>query len=140
MLRRFTAVAKRITNDWLRVYRETLKNLPLDMRYGILPKGVIWKYYPDWYRVDIALGKMKAARFAKYVRAGIFRSDYAGHHRQMSLAFFMKYSELVPSRISAGFQPHIRINFEFNQSYLLSVSLHLVDNILSRPSHGAHCY
>ena len=95
MLRRFTTVAKRITNDWLRVYRETLKNLPLDMRYGILPKGVIWKYYPDWYRVDIALGKMKTARFAKYVRVGKFRSEYAGHHRQMSLASFMKYCKIA---------------------------------------------
>ena len=48
MLTCFTKVVKRITTDWLRVYRETLKNLPLDMRYGILLKGVIWKYYPDW--------------------------------------------------------------------------------------------
>ena len=47
MMKGFTTVAKRITKDWLRVYRETLKNLPLEMRYGILPKGVIWKYYPD---------------------------------------------------------------------------------------------
>ena len=61
MLTSFTTVVKRITNDWLRVYRETLKNLPLDMRYGILPKGVIWKYYPDWYRADIDLGVTKKA-------------------------------------------------------------------------------
>ena len=38
MLTKFTTVAKRITNDWLRVYRETLKNLPLDMRYGDHPQ------------------------------------------------------------------------------------------------------
>jgi len=95
MLTSFTTVVKRITNDWLRVYRETLKNLPLDMRYGILPKGVIWKYYLDWYRVDIALGKMKTARFAEYVRGGKFRSDYAGHHREMSLALFMKYCKVA---------------------------------------------
>lgn len=88
-------MVKRITKDWLRVYREILKNLPLDMRYGILPKGVIWKYYPDWYRVDIALGKMKTARFAEYVRGGKFRSDYAGHHREMSLALFMKYCKVA---------------------------------------------
>lgn len=95
MLTRFTAVVKRITKDWLRVYRETLKNLPLDMRYGILPKGVVWKYYPDWYRADIDLGKMKTARFVKLVRAGKFRSDYAGHHREMSLALFMKYCKIA---------------------------------------------
>ena len=95
MLTRFTTVVKRITNDWMSVYRETLKNLPLDMRYGILPKGVVWKYYPDWYRVDIALGKMKTARFAEHVRGGKFRSDYAGHHREMSLALFMKYCKVA---------------------------------------------
>ncbi len=95
MLTGFTTVAKRITKDWLGVYRETLKNLPLDMRYGILPKSVVWRYYPDWYRVDIALGKMKTARFAADVRAGKFRSDYAGHHREMSLALFMKYCKVA---------------------------------------------
>ena len=68
LLTKFTTVVKRITHDWPRVYRETLKNLPLDMRYGIIPKGVIWKYSPDWYRVDIALGKKKTARFVEYVR------------------------------------------------------------------------
>jgi hypothetical protein len=95
MLTKFTTVVKRIANDWLRVYRETLKNLPLDMRYGVITKGVIWTYYPDWYRVDIALGKMKTARFAAYVRAGKFRSEYAGHHREMSLALFMKYCKVA---------------------------------------------
>ncbi len=95
MLKGFTTAAKRITKDWLRVYRETLKNLPFDMRFGILPKGVIWKYYPDWYRADIALGKRKTTRFAEYVRAGKFQSDYAGHHREMSLALFMKYCKVA---------------------------------------------
>ena len=95
MLTRFTTVVKRITKDWLRVYREALKNLPLDMRYGILPKGVVWKYYSDWYRADIDLGKMKTARFANYVRFGKFRSEYAGHHREMSLALFMKYCQIA---------------------------------------------
>jgi hypothetical protein len=95
MLTRFTAVAKRITKDWLRVYRETLKNLPLDIRYGILPKAIIWKYYPDWYRADIALGKRKTARFAEYVRAGKYLSVYAGYHREMSLALFMKYCKVA---------------------------------------------
>jgi len=95
MLTRFTTVAKRVTNDWLRVYRETLKKLPLDMRYGILPQAVVWKYYPEWYRVDISLGKMKTARFAEYVRVGKFRDDYAGQHREMSLALFMKYCQVA---------------------------------------------
>ncbi|MBT8365561.1 MAG: hypothetical protein KJP23_12730, partial [Deltaproteobacteria bacterium] len=95
MLTGFRTVAKRITKDWLRVYRETLKNLPLDMRYGILSKGVIWKYYSDWYRADVALGKRKTARFAAHVRAGKFRSDYAGHHREMSLALYMKYCKVA---------------------------------------------
>ncbi len=95
MLTKFTTVAKRITNDWLQVYRETLKSLPLDMRYGIVPKSVVWKYYPEWYRVDIALGKVKTARYIKYVRAGRFRNDYAGHHREMSLALFMEYCKVA---------------------------------------------
>ncbi|MBW2368052.1 MAG: hypothetical protein JRH15_09215 [Deltaproteobacteria bacterium] len=95
MLTGFTRVAKRITKDWLRVYRETLRDLPLDMRYGTLPKGVVWNYYPDWYRVDIDLGKGKTARFAGYVRAGKFRSDYAGHHREMDLSLFMKYCKVA---------------------------------------------
>ncbi len=95
MLTKFTQVVQRITKDWLRVYRETLKDLPLDMRYGILPKSVTWKYYPDWYRADIDLGKMKTARFANYVRVGKFGSDYAGHHREMSLALFMKYCKVA---------------------------------------------
>ncbi len=45
--------------------------------------------------MDIALGKMKTARFAEHVRAGKFRSDYAGHHREMSLALFMKYCKVA---------------------------------------------
>jgi hypothetical protein len=95
MLTRFATVARRITKDWLRVYRETLKNFPLDMRYGIMPKGVVWKYYPEWYRVDIDLGKMKTAQFVKHVRTGGFRSDYAGHHREMSLALYTRYCKVA---------------------------------------------
>ena len=95
MLKRFTRVARQITKDWLRVYRETLKELPLDMRYGTIPKGVTWKYYPDWYRADTDLGKAKTARFAGHVRAGKFRSDYAGHHREMNLALYMKYCKVA---------------------------------------------
>ena len=95
MLTRFSTVVKRITNDWLQVYRETLKSLSLDMRYGILPKSVVWKYYPEWYRADIALGKVKTARFINYVRSGKFRSDYVGHHREMSLALFMQYCKVA---------------------------------------------
>jgi len=91
MLKRFTRVAKRISKDWLRVYRETLKALPLDMRYGTLPKGVVWHYYPDWYRVDKELGKAKTTRFARFVRAGKFRSDYSGHHTEMNLSLLMTY-------------------------------------------------
>lgn len=95
MLKRFTRVAKRITKDWVRVYRETLRELPLDMRYGTIPKGVIWKFLPDWYRVDNDLGKKKTARFARYVQAGGFRSDYTGHHRKMNLAVYMKYCRIA---------------------------------------------
>ena len=95
MLAKFTTVVRRISNDWLRVYRETLNNFPFDMRYGILPKSVVWKYYPDWYRVDVALGKLKTARFIKYARAGKFRSNYGGHHREMSLALFMGYCKVA---------------------------------------------
>ena len=65
------------------------------MRYGTIPKGVIWKYYPDWYRADTELGKAKTARFAGYVRAGKFHSDHAGHHREMNLALYMKYCKVA---------------------------------------------
>lgn len=65
------------------------------MRYGIIPKAIIRRYYPDFYRADIDLGKMKTARFVRYVGAGKFRSDYAGHHREMSLDIFMKYCKVA---------------------------------------------
>lgn len=95
MLTGFSAAVKRISKNWLPEYRKTLKNLPLDMRYGVLPKAIIWKYYPDFYRADIDLGKIKTARFVSYVQAGKFRSDYAGHHREMSLDIFMKYCKVA---------------------------------------------
>ncbi len=43
------------------------------------------------------MGKMKTARLAKYVRAGKFRSDYGGQHREMSLALFMRYCKVAYS-------------------------------------------
>jgi hypothetical protein len=72
-----------------------LKNLPLEMRYGVVAKSVVWKLYPDWYRVDAALGKTKTARFVAYVRDGKYRSEYTGHHRKMSLALYMKYCKVA---------------------------------------------
>ncbi|HIJ57391.1 MAG TPA: hypothetical protein HPQ03_14895 [Deltaproteobacteria bacterium] len=107
-LKRFTRMAKRITKDWLRVYRETVKELPLDMRYGTIPKGVIWKYYPNWYRADTDLGKAKTARFAGYVRAGKFRSDYAGHHREMNLALYLKYCKVAYTANFRRFKGYIK--------------------------------
>ncbi len=95
MLTGFTKIVKQINKDWLRVYREMVKNFPIDMKYGTLPKSIVWKYYPDWYRVDAALGKTKTARFTAYVRAGKFRSEYAGHHGKMSLSLFMKYCKVA---------------------------------------------
>jgi hypothetical protein len=94
-LNHFNRQVKRIEKDWVGVYRETLRDYPLAMRYGIVPKSVIWKYYPDSYRPDAELGKTRTAGFIGLVRAYKFREQYNGHHRKMTLGLFIRYCKLA---------------------------------------------
>jgi hypothetical protein len=94
-LKHFSRQVERIENDWVGVYRETLREYPLNMRYGIVPKSVIWKYYADTYRPDAELGKARIAEFITLVRAGKFREEFNGHHKKMTLALFMRYCKLA---------------------------------------------
>lgn len=94
-LRHFNRQVERIKKDWVGVYRETLRNYPLTMRYGIVPKSVIWKYYPDSYRPDVELGNARTAGFIGQVRAYKFREEYNGHHKKMTLGLFMRYCKLA---------------------------------------------
>src|SRR5262245_32083276 len=41
-LQHFHHQAERIEKDWVSVYRETLRDYPLTMRYGLVPKSIIW--------------------------------------------------------------------------------------------------
>jgi hypothetical protein len=94
-LNHFHRLVERIEKDWVSVYRETLRDYPLTMRYGIVPKSVIWKYYPDSYRPDTELGKARTAEFIEQVRAYKFREEYNGHHKKMTLALLMRYCKVA---------------------------------------------
>ncbi len=85
----------RIGKNWVAAYRETLREYPLNMRYGIVPKSVIWKYYPDIYRPDTQLGEARTAEFIAKQRTYRFREEYNGHHKKMTLAIFMRYCKLA---------------------------------------------
>ena len=65
------------------------------MRFGVVPKAIIWKYYPDTYRVDTELGKTPVRDFIKHVRAYRFREEYGGQHQQMTLALFLRYCKVA---------------------------------------------
>ena len=86
---------RRIKQDWVRFYRQTECHYPLSMRYGTLPKAILWKYYPDTYRVDTDLGKTLTREFISLVRTYKFHQDYKGHHKEMSLALYMRYCEVA---------------------------------------------
>ena len=94
-LEHFNGRVLRIEEDWVSVYRETVRHYPLVMRYGIVPKTIIWKYYPDTYRVDTELGKAPVRDFVRQVRAYRFREEYGGHHKKMTLALFMRYCKVA---------------------------------------------
>jgi hypothetical protein len=94
-LKHFNRQVRRIEQDWVSVYRETTRHYPLVMRYGIVPKAIIWKFYPDTYRVDTELGKAPVRDFVKQVRAYKFHEEYAGHHKKMTLALFMRYCKVA---------------------------------------------
>ena len=90
-LTHFSHQVRRIEEDWVGVYRETARHYPLVMRYGVVPKAIIWKYYPYIYRVDTELGAVRVRDFVRQVRAYNFREKYGGHHKKMTLALFMRY-------------------------------------------------
>ena len=94
-LKHLNRQARRIKQDWARIYRQTARHYPLTMRYGILPKAIFWEYYPDTYRVDIELGKALTREFIIHVREHKFRQEYKGHHKKMTLAPFMRCCEVA---------------------------------------------
>lgn len=94
-LKHFNRQVRWIEEDWVSVYRETARHYPLVLRYGIVPKAIIWKYYPDTYRVDTELGKALVRDFVRQVRAYKFHEEYRGHHKKMTLALFMRYCKVA---------------------------------------------
>jgi hypothetical protein len=94
-LKHFNSQVRRIEKDWVSVYRETARHYPLIMRYGIVPKAIIWKFYPDTGRVDSELGTMRIIDFISQVRAHKFQEEYPGHHKKMTLALFMRYCKVA---------------------------------------------
>ena len=94
-LKHLNRQVRRVTTDWARFYRQTVRHYPLTMRYGTLPKGILWEYYPDTYRVDIELGKEFTREFITHVRAYKFHQEYKGHHKKMTLALYMRYCEVA---------------------------------------------
>jgi len=94
-LKHFHHQVRQIERDWVRVYRETLRDYPLTMRYGTVPKAILWKYYPDTYRVDIELGKTPVREFIAHERAYKFHEEYRGHQKKMTLALYMQYCKVA---------------------------------------------
>jgi hypothetical protein len=103
-LKHFNGQIQRVKKDWVSVYRETVREYPLAMRYGIVPKAVIWNYYPDTYRVDTELGKRPVHDFIRQVRAYTFHEEYSGHHKSMTLALFMRYCKVAYLANAGRFQ------------------------------------
>jgi len=94
-LTHFNRQTRQIEQDWVRVYRQTARQYPLAMRYGTVPKAILWQYYPDIYRVDTELGKVRVREFVEQVRAHKFHEEYAGHHTKMTLAQYMRYCKVA---------------------------------------------
>ena len=89
------------------------------MRYGIVPKSVIWKYYPDTYRPDTQLGKVRTAEFIAKDRAYKFREEYNGHHKKMTLGIFMRYCKLAYLANSEQFKTTTKKKMSGLQMYRL---------------------
>jgi hypothetical protein len=94
-LKHFNRQVRQIKRDWVNVYRRAEQHFPLAMRYGTLPKAILWEYYPDTYRVDTELGKALTGEFIAQVRAHKFQRDGTGHHKEMTLALYMRYCEVA---------------------------------------------
>jgi hypothetical protein len=94
-LKYFNRQVRQIKQDWVSVYRQTEQHYPLAMRCGIVPKAILWEYYPDTYRVDTELGKALTGEFIAQVRAHKFQRDGTGHHKEMTLALYMRYCEVA---------------------------------------------
>jgi hypothetical protein len=62
-------------------------------------------------------GRMGIHSSARDTALRVIRGSMQTTRAPFSRAFWTKNSVLVPSRISAGFQPHIRMYFEFSQSW-----------------------
>jgi hypothetical protein len=79
------------------------------MRYGTVPKAIIWNYYPDTCRVDTELGNAPVRDFIKQVYTHKFHEEYRGHHKTMTRALFMRYCKVAylanASRFKGALEP-----------------------------------
>jgi hypothetical protein len=125
-LEHFHRKVTRIEKDWVSVYRETVCEYPLAMRYGIVPQSIVWKYYPDTYRVDVELGKKRVAQFIALTRDYKFREEFGGHHKKMTLGLFMRPIEVsgaddfvlrLLGMDNVGLIPDYRMNHRASQDF-----------------------
>ena len=74
-----------------------------------------------WAMADIMAasvpGRMGIHSSARATAVRVWRGSMTTMRAPFSLALRRKYSEFVPSRISQGFQLHIRMYLEFTQSW-----------------------
>lgn len=110
-LKHFKNQVRRIEKDWVSIYRETARHYPLVMRFGIIPKAILWKYHPDTYRVDTELGQALVRDFITQVRAHQFQESYAGHHKKMTLARYLRYCKVAylanAARLKGAIEPRM---------------------------------
>lgn len=84
-----------VEKDWLKANRMVQTRFPFDGRFGVLPRSVIWEYFPKSVRLEKTLGKKKALQFVQLVENGHFMDYELGFTEAMTANRFFDYCKIA---------------------------------------------
>jgi hypothetical protein len=78
-----------------------------------------WSWIDRAQRVDTELGDASVREFIVHARASGLREEYAGHHRKMTLALFMRYCKVAYLASESRFKSAIEPSMSGSKMYRL---------------------
>ena len=95
VLRSIGAEVKAIQRNWLAHYKAKLRAVPSGLRYGMVPRAVLFELLKDMYRPDKLLGQSQTRKFVQMVQDNIRFEESEGHHASMTLGMYYKYCHIA---------------------------------------------
>ncbi|MGD9159742.1 MAG: hypothetical protein PVG39_15110 [Desulfobacteraceae bacterium] len=86
---------KKISKDWMKANRLVLEQYPLNRRFGTVPHALIKATFPEFYKLDKELGKIKSRRFIRLLEEGYFLKKENFIRESMTAKDYFNYCRLA---------------------------------------------